>query len=211
MAAWVFVGFWVAEQWFRPLKAFPRGVCRTLRRKIEKIPGNFAIWPVRTYPATRAHQAQIGAQSMGGTPASFQPGDPDGRAAAAARKSRPGKRRIVEPSFLEKLKERGPAALEAIDRMLAKNDPAAARIVIDRLAPKALVEDGEVVKALTTLKDANDDLQCRMGEMQVELEAERERNCELETELQENRTALASARLSARKVERPTHDICGNA
>jgi hypothetical protein len=148
---------------------------------------------------------------MGGTPASFQPGDPDGRAAAAARKSSPGKRRKVEPSFLEKLKERGPAALEAIDRMLAKNDPAAARIVIDRLAPKALVEDGEVVKALATLKDANDELQQSMGKVQAELEAERERNCELETELQEARTALATARVSPRKGERPTHDVCGNA
>ena len=113
---------------------------------------------------------------MGGTPASFQPGDPDGRAAAAARKSGPGKRRRIEPSFMEKLKERGPAALLAIDRMLAKNDPAAARIVIDRLAPKALVEDSAVVKSLATLKKANDDLQRRTVELQEELDAEVARN-----------------------------------
>ena len=167
--------------------------------------------PVRAYFEARAHQAQIGAQSMGGTPASFQPGDPDGRAAAAARKSCPGKRRKVEPSFLEKLKERGPAALEAIDRMLAKNDPAAARIVIDRLAPKALVEDSAVVKALATLKDANDDLQRSMGDLQAELEAERAHNRELEAELQAARTALATTAEQTRKVETPTHDICGNA
>lgn len=148
---------------------------------------------------------------MGGTPASFQPGDPDGRAAAAARKSGPGKRRKVEHSFLEKLKERGPAALEAIDRMLAKNDPAAARIVIDRLAPKALVEDSEVVKALATLKDANDELQQSMGEMQTELETERARNGKLEAQLQKACTTLASAGLTLRKAERPGHDIRGNA
>jgi hypothetical protein len=182
-----------------------------IEAKSKKNPRKFAKGPVRIYFETRAHQAQIGAQSMGGTPASFQPGDPDGRAAAAARKSSPGKRRKVEPSFLEKLKERGPAALEAIDRMLAKTDPAAARIVIDRLAPKALVEDGEVVKAFATLKDANDDLQRSMGEMQAELETERARSGKLETELQAARTALATARLVAPKVERPTHDLCGNA
>ena len=148
---------------------------------------------------------------MGGTPASFQPGDPDGRAAAAARKSSPGKRRKVEPSFLEKLKERGPAALEAIDRMLAKNDPAAARIVIDRLAPKALVEDSEVVAALATLKDANDELQHRMGEVQAELEAERARNGKLETDLQKTRAVLATTSADPRMLENPTHDISGSA
>ncbi len=148
---------------------------------------------------------------MGGTPASFQPGDPDGRAAAAARKSKRPTRLKVDPTFMDKLRERGPAALETIDRLLAKNDPAAARIVIDRLAPKALVEDSEVVKALATLKTANDALQRRMGEVQEELEAERARSGELEAELQENRAALAAAQLSGRKAEGPTHDICGNA
>jgi phage shock protein A len=148
---------------------------------------------------------------MGGTPASFQPGDPDGRAAAAARKSRPGKRRKIEPSFLEKLKKRGPAALEAIDRMLAKNDPAAARIVIDRLAPKALVEDSEVVKALATLKDANDDLQRSMGDLQAELDAERVHNRELEAELQAARAEFATTSATPHKFEKTTHDISGNA
>jgi multidrug resistance efflux pump len=83
--------------------------------------------------------------------------------------------------------------------------------VIDRLAPKALVEDSEVVKALATLKDANDDLQRSMGEVQAELETERARSGKLETELQAARTALATARLAAPKVERRTHDLCGNA
>ena len=47
--------------------------------------------------------------------------------------------------------------------------------------------------------------------MQEELEVERARSGELEAELQKNRAALAAAQLSGRKVERSTHDICGNA
>ena len=111
---------------------------------------------------------------------------------------------------MEKLKERGPAALLAIDRMLAKNDPAAARIVIDRLAPKALVEDSAVVKSLATLKKANDDLQRRTVELQEELDAEVARNRELEVELHTVRTKPPVAEQTG-TLERPTHDICGNA
>lgn len=147
------------------------------------------------------------------TPASFKPGDPDGRAAAAGRigGAVQAKHRKVENSFLDQLKERGPMALEALDRMLAKDDPTAVRVVVDRMAPKDLVENAEVARALDQLKVVNDELRADLEELLAEMATEVALREAAEGRADRLEHAAKKSRDHLMTGEAGSHGVCGRA
>lgn len=75
---------------------------------------------------------------------------------------------------MDQIRERAPAALAALDRLLAVDDQAAIKIIMERVAPKVLVEDQEVGKAIGALRAEIDKQRTEIERLQGENETLRD-------------------------------------